>query len=276
MDLYTDTAYQLSRQLTLRYSTSFGMSSRLFSTTMQPHIYAIYGLVRIADEIVDTYQKRDAAQLLDDLEKEVARAISTGYSPNPIVHSFALTARKYRIDQSLIGPFFTSMRMDLTPRTYTSAEYTQYIYGSAEVIGLMCLRLFVEGDDATYDRLAPGAKALGSAYQKVNFLRDMASDFTERGRVYFPGVDYERFSEDDKQVIIIDIERDFATALPYLHQLPRDSQKAVLLSYRYYHDLLKKIKHTPAATLRHTRIRLPQPRKISLLLRTALGQGAPS
>ena len=276
MELYTQTAFELSKHLTLRYSTSFGISSRLFQADIQPAIYAIYGLVRIADEIVDTYQQSDSAQRLDALEQETYRAIATCYSPNPIVHAFAMTCTEYQIEHELIEAFFTSMRMDLTPRDYTEADYATYIYGSAEVIGLMCLTIFTKGDIAQYQTLAPGARALGAAYQKVNFLRDMASDHQERGRLYFPGVTFESFTEADKQAIIADIDADFATALPYLKQLPRSSKKATVLSYRYYSLLLKTLKNTPAATIQTRRVRVPAWRKLSLLAAVSLGLGVAS
>ena len=276
MELYTQTAFELSKHLTLRYSTSFGISSRLFQADIQPAIYAIYGLVRIADEIVDTYQQSDSAQRLDALEQETYRAITTHYSPNPIVHAFAMTCAEHQIEHELIEAFFTSMRMDLTPRDYTEADYATYIYGSAEVIGLMCLTIFTKGDITQYQALTSGARALGAAYQKVNFLRDMAADHQERGRLYFPGVTFESFTEADKQAIIADIDADFATALPYLKQLPRSSKKATVLSYRYYSLLLKTLKNTPAATIQTRRVRVPAWRKLSLLMAVSLGLGVAS
>lgn len=269
MELYDQVAYENSRNLTLRYSTSFGLSSRLFGKSIQPHIYAIYALVRIADEIVDTYKGKDSLQLLDALESQVYETIKTGYSTDLVVHAFAKAARVYGIDKQLIAPFFASMRMDLSPQTYSSKNYKAYIHGSAEVVGLMCLRVFLHGDQQRYSELAPGAAALGSAYQKVNFLRDLAADYKELGRLYFPGVNYETFDEQTKQHIIEDIRSDFAVALPALRQLPPSSRKATLMSYVYYSELLKKLDRTPASTIKHTRIRVPSARKLSLLLRTA-------
>lgn len=256
MELYTDTSYELSRTLTLRFSTSFGKSSKLFAPEMQKHIYAIYGLVRIADEIVDTYEGGNKAALLTSLEKETYAAIRSGYSTNPIVHAFALTAHRFGIDESLIGPFFESMRMDLRPLKYTQELYETYIYGSAEVIGLMCLKVFVASDAAQYKRLSTESKALGSAYQKVNFLRDIASDFKDRGRVYFPGVTFGSFDENAKANIIKDIKKDFKKAAPALRKLPKVAQKAVSLSYDYYLELLKKLEETPAETIRSSRVRV--------------------
>ncbi|MGV9002197.1 MAG: phytoene/squalene synthase family protein [Candidatus Saccharimonadaceae bacterium] len=264
MDLYTKTSYELSRILTFRYSTSFSSSTKLFAVHIQPHIFAIYGLVRIGDEIVDTYTGKDGRKQLDMLEKETYTAIKTGYSTNPIVHAFAQTAQKYNITKKLIAPFFESMRMDLTPKKYTQNLYEKYIYGSAEVIGLMCLKVFVEGDKKRYEELAPGAKALGAAYQKVNFLRDIASDYIERQRMYFPNTSFQTFDETAKQVIIVDITKDFHEARQALEHLPKSAQKAVKLSYTYYNELQKKLKSTPAETLKQRRIRVSTPKKIYL------------
>lgn len=264
MDLYTQTSYELSRALTLRYSTSFSASTELFDKSIRAHIFAIYGLVRIADEIVDTYDGSDKKKRLDDIESETYAAIQSGYSTNPIVHSFAQTARIFAISDSLIKPFFASMRMDLTPQHYTEKTYKKYIYGSAEVIGLMCLRVFTGGNDKEYDLLAQGAMALGAAYQKVNFLRDIASDFNDRQRVYFPGVSFDSFTDQVKNTIIIDIERDFKKGYASIVNLPPTARRAVELSYNYYYELLKKLRLTPAATLKQQRVRVSNFRKLIL------------
>lgn len=266
MDLYTSTAYQLARQLTERYSTSFSASSRLFTPPLRRHIYAIYGLVRIADEIVDTYKGTDAAQHLDALERSTYDALHSSYSTNPLIHAFAATARAYGIDQALIAPFFESMRIDLSPQTYTPELYEQYIFGSAEVVGLMCLKVFVDGDDAAYRRLEPGAKALGSAYQKVNFLRDCASDFHELGRLYFPGVDFATFSEEQKKAIVADIRSDFAEARTAIQALPVSCKKAVTLSYTYYLALLDRLERTSVKDLTSRRIRVSNIQKTFLYI----------
>lgn len=267
MELYTSTSYQLSRQLTLRYSTSFSKSSELFATRIRPHIFAIYGLVRIADEIVDTYQGKKTATLLDALEQETYAAIQLRYSTNPIVHAFAHTAAKYGINKSIIAPFFESMRMDLKKKRFNQKEYERYIYGSAEVIGLMCLRVFVEGNTHAYKKLEVGAKALGSAYQKVNFLRDMASDFSDRGRVYFPAVTYDAFSDTQKQAIVTDIRHDFETARQYLNQLPKTARKAVRLSYSYYSELLRILDRASVDTIKQRRLRVSAARKAALYIK---------
>lgn len=273
MDLYEKVSYELSRQLTERYSTSFSMSSRLFDRMIRDDIYAIYGLVRIADEIVDTYRGADARSLLEDLESATYAAIERGYDTNPIVHSYALTAKKYGIDSELIRPFFASMAMDLAPAEYTDELYESYIYGSAEVVGLMCLRVFCAGDGARYDELKPGAQALGSAYQKVNFLRDIAADYRELGRLYFPGVTYDGFDDEEKQRIISDIERDFEKARAYADKLPASSRRAVKLSMSYYGELLKRITYTSAATLKKERVRIGNARKVALLIHASVGVG---
>jgi phytoene/squalene synthetase len=182
MDLYLSTSRAGSRLFTNAYSSSFGLARRLFSKSIRQHIYDIYGLTRIADEIVDTYHGPHAEAMLNELEAETYRAMERGYSANPIVHAFQATARQFGITQALLKPFFASMRTDLTKKSFTASQYQAYIYGSAEVVGLMCLRVFCNGDDARYDSLKDGASKLGAAYQKVNFLRDIAEDYKELGR----------------------------------------------------------------------------------------------
>lgn len=264
MELYLDTSYELARRLTERYSTSFSMSSRLFDTGIRPHIYAIYGMVRIADEIVDTHKGEYAPERLDAFEADVLRSIADGYSSNPILHAFAHTARKYAIGDELIRPFFKSMKMDLSQLTYSPEEYAEYIYGSAEVVGLMCLRVFVDKDEILYEVLLPGARALGSAYQKVNFLRDIKTDYSELGRIYFPGMTFEEFDEIKKDEIVHDIERDFTRAEEAVVRLPVSSQKAVKMSILYYRALLKKLKSAPVEDIKSRRIRVPNSHKLVL------------
>ena len=268
MELYTKTSYQLGRTLTLNYSTSFGKSSKLFSKDIRDHIYAIYGLVRVADEIVDTYKGNGMGQLLDELEAHTLQALKTGFSPNPLVHAFATTARQYGIKKDLVRPFFKSMRMDLSPQTYDQQKYETYIYGSAEVVGLMCLKVFV-ADDAAYAKLEAPASRLGAAYQKVNFLRDIAADSEGLGRWYFPIGSAATFDEKTKRAIIADIDKDFAVAKKAIPALPESSQKAVLLSYEYYSRLLQKIKETSASRLLQERIRITNTKKIGLFIKTA-------
>lgn len=274
MDDYTRAAMQLSARFTHLYSTSFSSATKLFDASIRPHIYAIYGLVRIADEIVDTYKGGDQAALLVDLETETYAALQRGYSSNPLVHAFAITARQCGIDKELIGPFFASMRMDLEPRTYDQQAYDEYIYGSAEVIGLMCLKVFVGGNTAQYGHLSSGARRLGAAYQKVNFLRDVAADHHDLGRFYFPGTSFDSLDAAAKLAIITDIRNDFAAAKPYVHQLPVSARKAVQLSYRYYDALLVTLAATPVDTIKQRRISVPRAKKLQLLLATRAGKAA--
>jgi len=269
MEKYHQTASQLSKHLTNAYSTSFSLSIRLFSPALRPHIYAIYGLVRVADEIVDTYMGNNALELLNELEHDTYRALKSGFSANPIVHAFAHTARQYDIQKNLVAPFFTSMRMDLTPQTYTKNNHETYIDGSAEVVGLMCLKVF----GGNFEKREPGARRLGAAYQKVNFLRDIAADSQELQRWYFPNSTVESFDENAKKVIITNIEKDFSAAKKSIQQLPDSSRRAVVLSYRYYSVLLKKLKTTPAKELLKKRIRINNGYKVLLLIRTSLPGG---
>lgn len=272
MELYTDVSFAASKLVTERYSTSFGSSTKLFPKQLRQYIYAIYGLVRIADEVVDTYRGRDVEVIIDALEKDVYAAIKRGYSTNPIIQAFAVTARAYGIDRSLIAPFFKSMKMDLSPTLYTTKKYQDYIHGSAEVIGLMCLKVFCEKDQKQYDRLERGAIALGSAYQKVNFLRDIAADYHELGRLYFPDTTFETFDEKAKAKIIKDIEKDFALAAKAIPKLPDNSRQAVELSSIYYRALLDKIKKTPAETIKQKRVRINNFQKALLLAKARRGK----
>jgi phytoene/squalene synthetase len=266
MDNYAIAAYRSSAAVTRTYSTSFGLSIKLFAPELRPHIYAIYGLVRLADEIVDTYRGSDARLRLDELEAEVKRAIKTGYSGNPIVHAFALTAQTYHIPQALIKPFFHSMRSDLTPKTFDQKAYEAYIYGSAEVVGLMCLKVFTNASPL-YDQLESGASALGAAYQKVNFLRDIRSDASELRRWYFPKSSFETFNDAAKKRIEKDIYKDLVKARKALVKLPKSSRKAVLLSVAFYESLLRKIEKTSAAKLTQKRIRINNAMKTLLFIK---------
>jgi phytoene/squalene synthetase len=267
MELYTSVSYELARALTVRYSTSFSSSSKLFPAAIRRHIYAIYGLVRIADEVVDTYGGADMLGQLDNLEKDTYTAWKIAYSANPIVHAFITTARAYDIDQALVVAFFHSMRMDTQSHTYTQKLYDEYIYGSAEVIGLMCLAVFCEGDDKKYERLAPGARRLGAGYQKVNFLRDIASDHKDLKRWYFPSGNFADFDDVAKHAIIADIQSDFDAANNALLGLPKNIQPAIELSRAYYQALLDTLTRTPARDLKKTRVRVNNGLKAGLLVR---------
>lgn len=264
MDKYASTAFSVAKLVTNAYSTSFGGASRLFAKPIRKHIYAIYGLVRIADEIVDTYRGDDARQILDELQAETTRAVRRGYSANPVVHAFALAAAQYGIDDDLTRPFFVSMAMDLVPQHYDQQLLDTYIHGSAEVIGLMCLRVFCDGDQQAYGKLAPGARRLGAAYQKVNFLRDIAHDIGSLERDYF-AIGGLPLTDEVKRSIEQDIRQDFQAARTYIDQLPSGARDAVRASFVYYHELLSVIVRTPATTLSTTRIRVSDRRKTVLL-----------
>jgi phytoene/squalene synthetase len=230
-------------------------------------IYAVYGFVRLADEIVDTFYEQDQADLLTRFRQDTYRAIEEKISLNPILHSFQWAVNKFHMERDLIDAFLYSMEMDLTDRVYDQATYKQYIYGSAEVVGLMCLRVFCAGDLAEYERLKPDACALGSAFQKINFLRDIKSDFEDRGRVYFPGIDYNNFTESEKKEIEADIQADFDAGLRGIENLPKTARKGVLLAYEYYIRLFEKIKLVPVERLKSERIRVPDWEKLLIYLR---------
>lgn len=271
MELYTKVTYRLSEKMTRDYSTSFSLSSSLFDKTVRPHIYAIYGMVRIADEIVDTYQGEDIRAQLDTFEKEVLAIIQPGasFSTNPIIHAFGVTARQFAIDAALVTPFFESMRTDISETRFTKEAYDTYIYGSAEVIGLMCLKIFTSSPEL-YAELAPSAQALGSAYQKVNFLRDIADDHKTRGRFYFPDMTFDSFDDAAKHKVEADIEKDFLAGKEGISKLPLSAKKALSLSYNYYYELFIILKKRPAEELKQGRIRLPSNRKAWLLAKEAV------
>lgn len=270
LSLYNDVCMECSRLITQRYSTSFSLGIRVFDAEFRPPIYAVYGFVRFADEIVDTFHDFPKRQLLDRFREDTYRAIDEGVSLNPVLHSFQQTARKYGIGRDLIDPFLESMEMDLDPKTYNDSLYSYYIYGSAEVVGLMCLKVFCEGDQELYASLEAPAKRLGAAFQKVNFLRDMRSDFLERGRVYFPGVDYRQFSLQEKQQIEDDIHADFKAAYEGIIQLPKGARFGVYLAYVYYLNLFKKIRQAPVSRVKEERIRVGDSKKLYLLASSAL------
>ncbi len=270
MELYNKVCEECSQLITRRYSTSFSMGIRVFDPRFRGPVYAIYGFVRFADEIVDTFHNCNKGNLLQRFREDTYRAIEEGVSLNPVLHAFQETVRRYRIDMELIDAFLDSMEMDLHHSRYHDSLYKQYIYGSAEVVGLMCLHVFCEGDEALYRRLKAPAQSLGSAFQKINFLRDMKSDFDERGRVYFPGIDFTRFTNDDKLAIEADIKKDFDDAYKGIVQLPKGARLGVYLAYIYYLNLFQKIKSAPASRVAEERIRVPNSRKVYLLFSSAL------
>jgi phytoene synthase len=268
MDLYSETAFKCSRLITKHYSTSFSLGIRTLDKKHHFPIYAIYGFVRYADEIVDTFHEHDKSALLARFRTDAYLAIEEGISLNPVLHSFQLVVNQYNIERELIEAFLHSMALDLDNESYTQKGYEEYIYGSAEVIGLMCLRVFTEGDIEEYERLKPTAKKLGAAFQKVNFLRDIKSDFKERGRVYFPEVDFESFHLEDKAKIEADIAEDFKVALEGIKQLPKSARAGVYLAYIYYLQLFRRIKKMPANRIANERIRVPDFTKMALLVKT--------
>lgn len=270
MDLYDQVSIETAGIVTKRYSTSFSLACRLFPRDLRNSIYSIYGLVRVADEIVDTYAGPGARKLLDSLEAETEAALELGYSANPIVHAFARTAREFGISPDLTKPFFASMRQDLTKQHYTKAMLDEYIYGSAEVVGLMCLRVFTRGNQAEYERLLPGARSLGAAFQKVNFLRDLGSDEASLGRIYFPQLVDGQLDEVAKSAIEADIAADFEAARKAIILLPPAARPAVQLAYVYYIELFHRIQATSPHNLRTIRVRVSNPVKIWLFVRVAL------
>ena len=268
MQLFDQTALSCSKLITERYSTSFTLGIKTLDKKFHLPIYAIYGFVRFADEIVDTFHDFDKKVLLERFRHDAYQAIEEGISLNPVLHSFQMVVNKYAIERELIDAFLHSMEMDLHKQQYNDAVYEEYIYGSAEVVGLMCLRVFCEGNTSEYDRLKGGARRLGAAFQKVNFLRDLKSDFEDRGRVYFPGVDFNDFTKDAKQLIEDNIQADFDAALIAIKQLPREASMGVYLAYTYYLKLFNKIKNTSAARIQEERIRVPDSQKMALLAKT--------
>ncbi len=263
--LYDHVSIRCSRLTTRAYSTSFSLGIRCLNRKLRDPIYAIYGFVRFGDEIVDTFHTTDKVQLLSKFREDTFEAIEQGISLNPILHSFQQVVNRYGIDRPVIEQFLKSMEMDITMKAHDQASYEEYILGSAEVVGLMCLRVFCNGDDSLYQALKPQAMKLGSAFQKINFLRDLNADFNGMGRMYFPGVDLSRFNQDTKRQIEQDIAADFREGLEGILRLPRSSRFGVYMAYVYYQALLKKIMNTPAHRVIQSRIRIRNRHKIRLL-----------
>ncbi|MFM2231150.1 MAG: All-trans-phytoene synthase [Bacteroidota bacterium] len=266
--LFDQVSYECSRTTTKAYSTSFSTAVKMLAPSIRQDIYNIYGFVRFADEIVDTFHDYDKKTLFDRFEKDLEQALTDCISLNPILNSFQHTVHKYNIPNHLIAAFMKSMKMDLYKSNYASyAEYQEYIYGSADVVGLMCLMVFVNGDEKRYNELKDAAMRLGSAFQKVNFLRDLKADFEDLSRTYFPNTDLTRLDEASKAEIIKDIEADFEAAYEGIIQLPLEAKFGVYTAYIYYKKLLSKLKRTPSMEIRNTRIRVPDYEKIGLLAR---------
>jgi len=277
--LYDSVAEQTASVVIRRYSTSFGLASRLLGPGVRQHVENIYALVRVADEIVDGsgadagLSVLETGQALNALESETELAMEIGFSANLVVHAFALTARETGFGSELTRPFFDSMRADLTETVHDQDSFDRYVYGSAEVVGLMCLQAFIQGervDDAA--QLERGARALGAAFQKVNFLRDLAADFETLGRSYFPGVNVESFDEPTKTRLLDDIDADLRVSAAVLPMLPTSSRRAVALAQSLFAELSRRLRATPAEQLRTTRVRVPNPVKARLALGAASGR----
>ena len=264
--LFDSVSHEMSQLTTKRYSTSFSLGISFLHKDLHQPIYAIYGFVRFADEIVDSFLDFDKEALLADFKKQTYSAIEQGISLNPILNSFQWAVNTYQIPFELIETFLQSMEMDLDKKAYDVGKYEQYILGSAEVVGLMCLKVFVNGDETEYNRLKPAAMKLGSAFQKINFLRDLKADYQELGRTYFPKIDLNAFNTEVKKEIEADIEIDFQLGYEGIKQLPKNARFGVYMAYIYYYKLFKKIKTTTAHTILNERVRIPNNKKYRLFL----------
>jgi len=269
-ELFDMISKKSSKLTTVTYSTSFSLGIRFFSRRYHDPIYAIYGFVRFADEIVDSFHGYDKARLLERFRTDTYLAIEEKISLNPILNNFQWVVNKYGIEKELIDLFLDSMEMDLKDISYDQEKFEKYILGSAEVVGLMCLRVFCEGDDEKYKKLKPPAMRLGSAFQKINFLRDLHADFEGLGRSYFPGIDLSKFDDETKQKIEDDIALDFADGLEGIKMLPRGARFGVYMAYVYFHKLFLKIKRTRSSRIMKERIRIPNRTKYKLLVTSYL------
>ena len=268
IDLYHTISKNASRNITRTYSTSFSFGISLLDKSIHDAIYSIYGFVRLADEIVDTFHDFPKQEMLLEFKNETYKALDRGISTNPVLHAFQMVVNEFNIHRSLIDKFLDSMEKDLKEITYSSSEYDDYIVGSAEVVGLMCLKIFVNGDESMYNRLEDNARSLGAAFQKVNFLRDVKADFEQLGRSYFPDVDLTTFNSDEKLKIEDDIAKDFRHALQGIKKLPSSSKLGVYVAYRYYLSLFKKIKSVPSERLMYERIRVPNSIKMYITFKS--------
>lgn len=265
-ELYDRVCLKCSKLTTNSYSTSFSLGIRFLHRDFHLPIYAIYGFVRFADEIVDTFHEHNKRQLLDRFRADTYQAIEEKISLNPILHSFQLVVNKYKIERELIDTFLHSMELDLSEKKYDEEGYKEYIDGSAEVVGLMCLRVFLEGDNERYHQLKHYARRLGSAFQKINFLRDLKADYQLMGRTYFPGVDMSEFNDVVKSEIERDVQQDFDDGLTGIKMLPKKSRFGVFVAYTYYQSLFNKVKKTPAAVILNQRVRISNKRKYWLFI----------
>lgn len=266
MELYNQISFKTSKLITKKYSTSFSIAVRSLPKETRQAIYSIYGFVRLADEIVDSFHTIDQGFILNDFEKEYYKTLEHGVSMNPVLQSFGITVTKYQFPPELVDSFLKSMKADLTKQVYdNNSELETYIHGSANVVGLMCLLVFLDGDKQRYAKLKDSAMKLGSAFQKVNFLRDLKADALELNRLYFPDVEMGNFTEEVKHELINDIESDFDEALIGIKELPGRSKLATFIAFTYYKQLLQKLKQTPAEKIVNTRIRVPDGKKFMLL-----------
>ena len=270
ISLYHDLSRQCSKITTEKYSTSFCSAIKLLHPDLRAPVFNIYGFVRFADEIVDTFHQFDKASLLREFKQETYDAIKRGISLNPILHSFQMTVNEFKISHHLIESFFKSMEMDIENVSYDTAGYKEYIYGSAEAVGLMCLYVFCESNHTAYEELTPAARALGAAFQKVNFLRDANSDYSQLSRTYFPNVDLKNFTSPLKKQIEKDIATDFGNAYAGILQLPVKARFGVYVAYKYYLSLFKKIKRTNANIIMQERIRIPNYGKAFIVAKAGL------
>ena len=267
--IFDDISNDCSKIVTKTYSTSFSLATKMLSKGIRQHIYNIYGFVRFADEIVDSFHDYNKNLLFEDFSSDLEKSIKNKIHLNPILNSFQATYHKFNINKDLVDSFMGSMKKDLYKTKYKSnQEYEDYIYGSADVVGLMCLKVFVNGDKNKYEELKSFAMRLGSAFQKVNFLRDLKDDFEVLNRTYFPNTDLKQLDEKSKIKIIKEIEDDFKEGLNGIKKLPIEAKFGVFMAYRYYSQLLKKLKKTPALDIKNTRIRVPNYKKIELLTRS--------
>lgn len=267
--IFDDVSNDCSKIVTKTYSTSFSLATKMLSKGIRQHIYNIYGFVRFADEIVDSFHDYDKEVLFKDFSLDLEKCLKNKIHLNPILNSFQATYHKFNISKDLVDSFMSSMEKDLHKKKYMSnQEYEDYIYGSADVVGLMCLKVFVNGDKEKYEELKSFAMRLGSAFQKVNFLRDLKDDFEVLNRTYFPNTDLSQLNEESKIKIIDEIEGDFREGLNGIKKLPIEAKFGVFMAYRYYSQLLKKLKKTPALDIKNTRIRVPNYKKIELLTRS--------
>ena len=267
--LFDEVSEKCSRVVTLSYSTSFGLATKMLSSSIRPHIYNIYGFVRFADEIVDSFHNYNKTELLDNFEIDLRYSLKNKISLNPILNSFQRTVHKYNIDIELINSFLKSMRWDLEKKDYLDkTEFNEYVYGSADVVGLMCLKVFVDGNKSLYEELKPSAMSLGSAFQKVNFLRDLKQDHEGLNRSYFPNLNLDNVDENTKVDILKEIDDDFSKAIIGIFRLPKSSRFGVYTAYKYYLKLLNKLRNTPPIKIKSTRIRVPNYQKMNVLARS--------